>query len=208
MPRNWCLLPWAPPNETSAASLCRGIFNSCFSGSRVLFSKEFPIHKRKSEEGMWWMYSVHPTYSELRPPSRHSLPCSSHKDVLWILPAIAGSWGQQNPVPFLIHGHFPSHHKYCPLSLLKSCKNTESRGKKLGSERFKEGQHHIPEASNKSEEYPWQMSLVRRTQSLCGIRAHSRHYTIVNELIITRNPSGYYDHPHFGVGKLRQGEAQ
>lgn len=73
MQGNYCSQPWILWMKQLATSLCWLMFNSCFSGSHVLFSKEFPIHSRHSQGSLRWMCSAKPTHSEFSPPSRQFL---------------------------------------------------------------------------------------------------------------------------------------
>lgn len=70
---NYCLLPWSLLNETVSCFVnADKLLNPCFSGSHVLSSKDFPIHKDRAKD-MWRMCSASTTYSELQPQSRHFL---------------------------------------------------------------------------------------------------------------------------------------
>ena len=60
-------------------SPCWYIFNPCFSGSHVLFSKELPGHKSHSQGSLQQASSANPTDLRLRPQRRRFLQqCSLH----------------------------------------------------------------------------------------------------------------------------------
>lgn len=170
--------------------------DSRFSGSQVVLSEEFPVHKRNSRGGTRWLCSVHSTSSELQPPGRRFLQMQQHKDALWIFLARAGSLGQQNPVHSLRQGHFPLHRKYCHLSLLTSL-TMHRAGESLEVNILKRGN---TASTNESGERARQRSFVRRPQRSPGIAACAKHHTTVREFIITRNWSGYYTIPTSGWG--------
>lgn len=152
---------WRPLNRTVSRIIVLWIFNSCSSGSRALFSKESPIHKRNSSGGP--AREEH-SVSSLRIRPAHFLQLQQTQEVLWI---------------FLVKVRWLRTTKSCRpfnpwalpyatkiLASASTCSHSQIQREEKRIWKWKTEQDF-----SKSHKYPWEASLLKCIQCLCDSRS-------------------------------------